>query len=116
MILAFSKGKYKYIKTLPILFSLFLNDIKLHLQENINVVIDIDQIAVYLLLFADDTALISDTREGLQKSPDCLFEYCCKWKLAVNVEKTKIMVFKKGGRLSNNDRWFHNNHEDEIVS
>jgi len=92
------------------LFSLFLNDIELHLQENINVVIDIDQIAVYLLLFADDAALISDTREGLHKSLDCLFEYCCKWKLTVNVEKTKIMVFRKGGRLSNNDKWFYNNH------
>ena len=43
---------------------------------------------VYLLLFADDAVLISETREGLQKSLDSLYEYCCKWKLTVNVEKT----------------------------
>ena len=100
------------------MFSLFLNDIELHLQENINVVIDIDRICVYLLLyvFADDAALISDTRECVQNSLDSLFEYCCKWKLTVNVEKTKIMVFRKGGRLSNNDKWVYNNHEDEILS
>jgi len=55
------------------------------------------------LLFADDAVLISETREGLQKSLDSLYEYCCKWKLTVNVEKTKIMVFRKGGRLSNQD-------------
>jgi len=45
-----------------------------------------------------------------------LYEYCCKWKLTVNVEKTKIMVFRKGGRLSNQDKWFYNNEEVEIVS
>ena len=51
------------------MFSLFLNDIELHLQENIDFFcIAIDQIAVYLLLFADDAVLISETREGLQKS------------------------------------------------
>jgi len=46
------------------MFSLFLNDIELHLQEHIDVGIDIDQIAVYMLLFADDAVRISETREG----------------------------------------------------
>ena len=54
------------------MFSLFLNDIELHLQENIEVVIDIDQIAVYMLLFDDAAILISDTVEGLQKALDSL--------------------------------------------
>jgi len=61
--------------TSPIMFSLFLNDIELHLQENIDVGIERDQLAVYQLLFADDAALILDTRKGLQKSLDSLFEY-----------------------------------------
>jgi hypothetical protein len=101
--------------TSPILFSLFLNDIEIHLQENINVGINFDNISIYLLLFADDAVIVSETREGLQNSLDSLYSYCCRWNLTVNVDKTKIMVFRKGGRLDNNSKWFFNNQEIEIV-
>ena len=48
----------------PIFFSLFLNDIEMHLQANINVGINFDQLSIYLLLFADDAAIVSETRDG----------------------------------------------------
>ena len=38
----------------PFLFSFFLADIETHLQENINDGIDLEQLQLYLLLFADD--------------------------------------------------------------
>ena len=41
----------------PIMFSLFLNDIELHLQADINAGITIDQLSIYLLLFADDAVI-----------------------------------------------------------
>jgi hypothetical protein len=47
--------------TWPICFSLFLNDIEMQLQENIDAGINIDQIAIYLLLFADDAVIVSET-------------------------------------------------------
>jgi len=87
--------------TSPILFSLFLNDIEMHLQENINMGITIDQVSIYLLLFADDAVLLSDA-QGLQQMLDSLHGYCNKWSLTVNVDKTKILVFRKGGRLPQN--------------
>ena len=71
----------------PFLFSLFLNDIELYLQENINDGIDIEHLKLYLLLFADDAVLFSETREGLQNSLRSLENYCNKWNLTVNVEK-----------------------------
>ena len=40
-------GLFRGEITSPIMFSLFQNDIELHLQENIDVGIDIDQISVY---------------------------------------------------------------------
>ena len=80
------------------LFSLFLNDIEMHLQENINMGITIDQVSIYLLLFADDTVLLSEAAQGLQQMLDNLHRYCNKWSLTVNVDKTKILVFRKGGR------------------
>ena len=48
----------------PILFSLFLNDIEMCFQENPNEGISIDQLSIYLLLFADDAVIMSETAEG----------------------------------------------------
>ena len=47
------------------------------------------------MLYADDTAIFSSDAQGLQKGLDCLYLYCNTWKLDVNVEKTKIVVFEK---------------------
>ena len=57
---------------------------------------------LYLLLYADDIVIFSNTSEGLQNGLDILSEYCSKWKLTVNIDKTKIMVFRKGGSLPRN--------------
>ena len=100
----------------PFLFSLFLDDIESHLQEGMNDGINLQQLQLYILLFADDAVLFSETREGLQNELNNLESYCKKWNLTVNVEKTKIVVFRKGGVLGNNDHWFYAGHEIEIVS
>ncbi|MCG8049041.1 MAG: reverse transcriptase family protein, partial [Candidatus Thiodiazotropha endolucinida] len=83
----------------PFLFSLFINDVEISLQANMMGGITLDQITIFLLLFADDAVLISDSKQGLQNSLTHLETYCNKWKLTINVEKTKIMIFQKGGRL-----------------
>ena len=58
--------------------------------------IDIGMLKLYLLLYADDIVIFSNTSEGLQKGLDILSDYCQKWKLTVNIDKTKVMVFEKG--------------------
>jgi hypothetical protein len=85
----------------PLLFSLVINDVELHLQQDPNACISLDQLSIYLLLFADDAVIFSETEEGLQKSLDNFKTYCDKWKLKVNIAKTKIMIFKKGGNNRN---------------
>ena len=59
--------------------------------------------------------IFAETAEGLQKGLDILESYCNRWKITVNTEKTKIMVFRKGGILPRNLRFFYNNQEIEIV-
>ena len=39
-----------------------------------------------------------------------------KWKLVVNVNKTKVMVFRKRDRLRSELNFYYNNNEVEIVS
>lgn len=80
----------------PMLFSLFLEDLETHLHENLSAGIDIDQINIFLLLFADDLAIISETPNGLQKHLNTLHTYCERWGLTVNIDKTKVMIFQKG--------------------
>ena len=50
---------------------------------------------LFVLLYADDTILMSESRQGLQNALDALFDYCKYWKLEVNREKTKVMIFHK---------------------
>jgi uncharacterized protein YmfQ (DUF2313 family) len=55
------------------------------------------------LMYADDIVLLSDSKDGLQKRIDELHEFCNKWCLTVNLTKTKIVIFNRSGKLSNNN-------------
>ena len=80
----------------PFLFSLFINDIEMHLQQTLNASLSLEQLSIYLLLFADDAVIFSETIEGLQSSLNHLEEYCRKWNLEVNVDKTKVVYSERG--------------------
>ena len=53
-------------------------------------------IRLFALLYADDTIILAETEQDLQKGLNGLFEYCNQWQLKVNVEKTKIVIFSRG--------------------
>ena len=83
----------------PFLFSLFINDLEIYLQQNPNAGLSLEQISIYLLMFADDAVILSDSIEGLQSSLNYLEMFCIKWNLTVNIDKTKIVVFRKVGAI-----------------
>ena len=93
----------------PALFTLFIN-VFTEIIKNSGIP------EVLILLFADDIALISDTIAGLQKQLNMLFAYCMESKLVVNICKTNVMVFKKGGRISRRKKWYCNDKLLEIVN
>ena len=99
----------------PFLFSMYLNDLEAELATKGLVGIDIGTVNIYVLLYADDIILFGKTPDELQRALTILEEYCNKWKLTVNTSKTKIMIFRKGGRLSNNLNFLYKNSEIEIV-
>ena len=47
---------------------------------------------------------------------NCLSDYCNKFNMKINVSKTKIMVFRKGGRPGNREAWYLNGQPIEVVS
>ena len=99
----------------PILFSLFVEDFELYLQDSINSGLSIDDIVLILLLFADDMAILGKSPAEVQSHLDKLYVYCNAWGLNVNTAKTKIMVFRKRGRLKENEKWSYNGNDIEVV-
>ena len=81
---------------------MYINDLEKELIQKGAEGINIGMLKLYLLLYADDIVIFSNTSEGLQKGLDILSDYCQKWKLTVNIDKTKVMVFRKGGILPRN--------------
>ena len=93
----------------PTLFSIFINDVVEYLSSDTRghhcpLLLDTP---VECLLYADDLALISESSVGLQRQLDRLHTYCERWGLEVNRSKTEVMVFRRGGKLANHERWYY---------
>ena len=91
----------------PTLFNLFINELAKEVstlgKHGVQLVANSREI--FLLLFADDIALISVTPVGLQNQLNILEKQAKRLGLKVNLDKAKIMVFRKGGFLGRNERW-----------
>ena len=92
----------------PLLFAFYINDLEGFLKSknipSLSTLQDIStdvinlmdtEMQLYLdlmtLFYADDTILMTETESGLQQALDELLNYCKRWKLAVNQDKTKII-------------------------
>ena len=69
-----------------------------------------------IILYAYDTAEGSDTVGRLQFMINVLVEYCRLWSLIVNLCKTKIFVFRRGGKLKRSEKWYFNGMKMNVVS
>ena len=91
----------------PTLFSIFINDLPSFFRNANIYQIPLVDLELSSLLYADDLVLASESSIGLQRQLNTLKLYCDKWHLKVNKEKTKVMVFRRGGRLRNYEKWFY---------
>ena len=73
-------------------------------------------IELFILLFADDLALLSCSPHGLQVQVDCVHRLCMELGLRINTNKSKIMVFKKGGFLGRHEHWSIDGNHLEVVN
>ena len=81
----------------PILFSLYVEDLELFLQNDVIPGHSFDDILLILLLFADDMVILGKSVDVIDTSLELLCNYCNTWSLEVNVQKTKAMpgIFEK---------------------
>ena len=92
----------------PVLFSLYLNDLKDFVRsKNVNGITcdtkptnDIDRAVTFFKLFVflyeDDSALVAESAKDLQYAFNTFKIHCTTWKLRVNISKIKVIVFGKG--------------------
>lgn len=100
----------------PFLFAFFVRDLDDHLIQSGCRGIQVGDVEIVSLMFADDLALCADSVIGLQRVLNALNTYCNKWQLTVNLVKTKVMVFRNGGKLRRTERWFYAGSKVEVVS
>ena len=67
-------------------------------------------------MYADDLVLMSKSAEGLQICLNKLNQYCNKWRLEVNLKKTKIMIFNQTGQLMKKHKFFYHDTPLEITN
>ena len=84
---------------------MYVNDLESHLYSADGGV-TISDFELMLLLYADDLVIFAETPEVLQLQIDKLYSYCQQWNLLINTEKSKIVVFRKGTRTSQ-ERWLY---------
>ena len=108
----------------PFLFLMYLNDLEQFLNDrNVNGLTSITEVfeieldvylKLFVLLYADDTVIMSESKEDMQNQLNVFNDFCKKWKLKVNAEKSKVLVFSNG-RLTANLKFTYNNRDLEIV-
>ena len=88
----------------PNLFKIFINDLTTYLSSSLDPVYLNDK-RLDCLMYADDVILLSSSSAGLQSKLDLLQAFCEDWCLSINIDKTKVVIFNKAGRLINSQSY-----------
>ena len=78
------------------MFNLYLSDLPSIFDESCDPV-DLFGSKLGCLMFADDLVILSESSKGLQRAIDRLQNYCSKWGLTINIDKTKVLIFNPRG-------------------
>ncbi len=81
----------------PNLFSIYLNPLIAEMKAS-GIGVNIDNDTICILAYADDLVLLAENEGDLQRLLDILKEWCYKWRLSVNADKTKVMHFRQKNR------------------
>jgi hypothetical protein len=91
----------------PSLFAAFIGDIKWMFRKGQAGGVVVGKEKVWSLAYADDLVVLAREEKGMKEMLGSMEKYMRRKKLTVNVEKSKMMVFRKGGgrRKVNEWRW-----------
>ena len=102
----------------PSIFSLLINELANEIigKAKHGIPLGPTEIELSILLFADDLTLLASTVTGLQNQLNALSVAAKRLGLTVNLDKSNVMVFRKGGYLAAKERWFWDDQKLEVVN
>jgi hypothetical protein len=102
----------------PLLFALYINDFEISfIRSNCpSIELQLVNTCIFLLMYADGMVIWAEKPSGLQEMLNALHYYTKDWNLTVNITKTKIVVFRNGGRIKENEKWVYNDQNIEVVN
>ena len=105
-------------KLSPLMFSLLMTSLVKEIKEKGKHGIQLiaNGVDIFVLVFADDIVLLSDTVPGLQNQINSMQAAADRLGLRVNVHKTKVMSFRLGGHMAGHEKWYLKGQRLDVVS
>ena len=99
----------------PILFNLYVSDLQSYLGFDTDAPL-LDTSYVNCLMYADDLVLVSRSEEGLQGLIDKLGDYCKRWRMDVNTQKTKNIKFSGNGHKCKTNFFYRQKQIENVIN
>ena len=100
------------------MFILFINDLigELNNSGSKGIQISPNDPDILTILYADDMADVGDTVRDLQAQIDIIARFCARTNMKINLQKTKVIVFRNDGILRYYEKRYFNGVAFETVS
>jgi len=98
-----------------LLFMMFVNDVTEHINTNLEGIFTLNEMKLFVILYADDQVLFSTSPDSLQSMLADIEAYCGRWGLKMNTNKTEVLIFEKGSRYTDRSFYLYNS-KLEIVT
>ncbi len=79
--------------TSPTAFSILINDLIKELKAS-GIGVNVNDLIISVLAYADDIVLISENPEQLQSLIDIVHKWCCKYRFIINPSKSNVVHFR----------------------
>lgn len=99
-----SRGLKQGCPLSPILFAIYISDMDRVLRDWQSGGIRIGNITIFSLAYADDIVILATTPGELKDMLDCLYRYSTRRDMIINVAKSKVIKFSRGG-IRSTQRW-----------
>jgi len=99
------RGVLKGESASPTLFNLYVEGLVERLHKESLTGLRLHVRILHILLYADDMVLLGSSQENLQAKINCAAKFFAERGLKLNLDKTKVIVFRRGGPPGKNT-WF----------
>lgn len=86
---------------LPTIFAFFINDLAEGLKS-LNKGVQFNNDTLCCLFYADDILLLSENELDMQDMLNYVHDWCRKWRIIINYEKSKVVHFRNKGKSRSN--------------